>query len=299
MEPNTAASSTAPVGAQTVPTTTTEPATPAQTGVTAPSPRGGTVTIPDIPFRERIKRAGKTAVDAEYSKIERLLGTRDLNQLSERMKKLQDLEAKEEEARRAAMNEIQRAQAERDEERALRAKLEADLREAQEEAAFQKQDAELTEIARQHVADDAVRYALHEWARYMKSLPEPQKAIQSVRDAKRWIEKFAKDHPKYAKETGSNPEPSTATAPSTAPRNAPAPTPRSTPRGPQGAMPRPISNGAPPSRKEPPPRPASSNDGGLDVNGKTVKPGRANSMSSAEVIEFARSKGIRYPGARR
>ena len=76
--------------------------------------------IPEIPLSQRLQRASRVAVDKERARLKQVTGTDDLETIAEKMKRLAELEAKDQEQRQATMTEIQRAQAERDAERQRR-----------------------------------------------------------------------------------------------------------------------------------------------------------------------------------
>jgi hypothetical protein len=264
-------------------------------GGAPPRPARPGPEIPPVPLAERLKRAGKTAASAEERRWSSALGSNDPTKVAERLKKLEDLEKAEAERQQATMSEIQRAQAERDAEKARADQLAEQLRDATETAAYQRQDQQLRELASEHVSTPAVRFARHEWASYVASLPDDEQEKLTSRDAKKWFKQFAVDNPQFAKSAappdvgGAPPPPPPPAAPARggAPRR-PAP--------PPGVVRRPATTGAPPAKKDPAAGAQNpGNDSSVD-GGKTARPGQRNSMSPAEVREFAAKHGVKYPG---
>ena len=257
----------------------------------APAPRREP-EIPPEPLRDRLKRAATSASNTERLKWSKALGTDDPAKIAERLKKLADLEAADAERERANLTELQKLQAERETEKARADSLQAQLSEAQETAAYQRQDQQLRELASEVIDPKAVRFARHEWANHVVSLSPDEQEKLTPRDARKWFTAFAKENPQFAKaDPGAAPPPAAAAPPAARPGAPPArrPTP------PVGAPRRPATNGAPPPRREPAAPANASADPSTDA-GKTARPGQKNSMSRKELKEFAAKHGVNYPG---
>lgn len=270
------------------------PPPPPPGGGAPPRPARPDPQIPPVPLAERLKRAGKTAASAEARRWTQTLGVDDPSKVKERLDRLDALEKAEVERQQATMSEIQRAQALAEQEKQRADGLEAQLRDATETAAYQRQDQQLRELASEHVSAPAVRFARHEWASYVASLPDDEQEKLTSRDAKKWFKQFAVDNPQFAKSAappdagGAPPPPPPPAAPARggAPRR-PAP--------PPGVVRRPATTGAPPAKKDPAAGAQNpGNDSSVD-GGKTARPGQRNSMSPAEVREFAAKHGVKYP----
>lgn len=270
----------------------TDTAPPAgATEAAAPPPPAKRPTDRDVPpvaLSERLKRAGRVAGDAEKRRWAEALGADDPAKVKERLERLAELERQAEEQKRAQMGELERAKADLDATQLHVKELEAELERMREEQLYSKQDALITNIANLFIDPDAIDLARAHFAKHVRELPPEQQEKMTERDVKKFFEKWVQARPKFARtaETpvGASPAPKPATKAS--------PT-RPTP--PAGAARKPITNGTPPARGAGAPPLRSDTDPSM-LNGKTAKPGQKNSMTRAELKEFAAKNGVNYPG---
>ncbi len=293
--PAPAAAPTTPTGAAGAapPAAPAAPA-PAQQAAPAAAPRRPTTAdLPPVALSERLKRAEK----AERERWARELGVDDPAKAKEKLARLAELEKAQEEQKRAQMSELERIRADLEAERAAKTELQTQLDAMREEQLYSKQDALISGIATQFIDPDALDLARMHFAKHVREMaPEAQEKV-TERDVKKFFERWSILHPKFAK--------SVETPASAAPPAPPAPGPASNVRGapgakpgarvpPVGAMRRPITNGAPPAKREPAPAGGGGNDPTIEA-GKTTKPGQKNSMSKAELRAFAAKHGVNYP----
>jgi hypothetical protein len=260
-------------GAPLVPEKQTTAATPTRSSPAATPTRSSTAAagMSNETLNARLARE-RQATEKKWAQA---LGYNTPEAAKEALDKLKQIELADKEKKLAEMTELERAKTELEEKKAEIARLQADHEATQTTVLVERQDRVTREIASRHVKAKALDYATFEFKRYLRSLPEERIEKMTERDLDRFFEKFTKENPEYS---------ATAATPTTTDPKKPAAAPAR----------RPITNGAPPVKKNPTATPDASNLQG--ENGKTVLPGRKNSMSAAEVRAYAAKHGVKYPG---
>lgn len=241
---------------------------------------------------ERVERERRKWLREEYGtddpkQVEevRARRKREADEREAREKEYQRLKAEEEKRKRAAMSEQDRLKADL-------AKKEAELQAAKQQITelrtgtlAEKQEQVISAAATKYIDPDALDLVKYKLARHFSSMtPEEQKKFDA-RALDRWMSKFAKDNPKFAKPADApaqqQPDPKQAEA-----KDPPAPAKVESPKTPKRI---PVSTGKP--QKAPAPTPRSQDP--AELGGKTIKPGQPNSMSRSELNQFLRSQGRR------
>jgi hypothetical protein len=266
----------------------------AATGQPAPKGRGpvSTSQIPDDALKSRLDRARAQGQDGVF----RLLGVKTEAEAKAKLDSLTKAGTEAEQRRLAELSEVERLKAEGVAKDRRIAELEAQLAEHNERHEHEQHDQVITRVAGEVLTPKAMRLYKLDLAQHVKKLhaTNPELAEKfGERGIRRFTDKWIKDNPEFAKAT-------TEAAPAAAPIVPAAKTgvrPAAAPAARQGQplpVRRPVSNGAPARQGQP--LPAASGAGGAPgmLNGKTVRPGQPNSMTSAEVKAFAARRGIGY-----
>lgn len=243
-------------------------ATPAQ-----PKPAVARPAMPDEALRARLERARKQ----ERDNILKMLGTDSPEKVKADLEELKKIRETNEKSDREKMTREQQLMKDLETDRARIAELEGKLREESTARVYEKQDVAISQIASRHIDTTPIKLksARREFAEYVESLPKSQVARMGEKDIEKWFAKFAKDNPDFARKELQ------AAAQAVVPKAPPAPV-----RKPAGAPPT--------ASKKPAPAPTSSGiDPSANSQGKTFRPGQANSMSKAEVAAELKSRGLR------
>jgi len=210
----------------------------------------GNVTLPYKAFKSRISRATKKALNEVF-------GTDDRAEIIKRKEAYEALLTKQEQERRAKLDELTREKEDRkklEEERdALRKQLENRERAEQ----VKETDGELRKAASEHVASEYEDFALDAFKKHVAKLSDDEIDGLSSKDVDAWFKAWAEKKPAMRK---SPPEPEK----------------------------RPISNGAQTGNR---PSPSSASTA---LSGKTPRPGQPNSMTSQELAMYKRHRGLHY-----
>lgn len=237
------------------------PPPPAAAGT--PPPAGGDKPLMTTEqLNERIAQAKRAAAAAERAQLKTIFGTDD----PEEIKRIKDEHAKlkeeNEKAKRARMSREQQLEADLKAERAEKAQLAARLKDAQEARLYDKQDAIVTRLASQHVADKFTKFAAREFGEHLLTLPK--RAVERMTDADiaKWFAKFAKDNPELAKAANGG--------------------------APRQQVRKPVTTGKPEGNAGKP------SPAGASAGQKTIRPGQPNSMSRPEALAAMKRQGFSY-----
>jgi hypothetical protein len=283
--------STAPV----VATATTAVAKPADPKVAPPDRtvlgKGG-APIPTEAVADRVARERNRFLRQEYgttdpTEIERIRNLRK-SQLEEYAK----LKADREETDRQAMSEAERMRSDLETSQKTVDELKARILDMETGQAVSRQTDELKGVASKYVDATMLEDALWHFQRYINKLDPKEVKRVTQRSIDRWFVKFVEERPRFRIETGSAGDSSLGTAaigvrgvdapgPSSAAIVAPKPSIRRVPIA-TSAAPR----GGVPKAAAAKPLPGT-------VAGKTVRPGKGNSMTRQELNAHLRSKGIK------
>ena len=265
----------------------------AAAGGVAPTVRKpvGTAQIPDEALKVRLDRA---RVQGQESFLKEL-GVKTPEEAREKLKALKSAEQEGEKRRLAELSEVERYKAELNTAQQRIAQLESQLAERDQEREHEQHEQVIVRVAGELIKPNALRLYKLDLAQHVKKLAvtNPQLAESfNERGIRRFTDKWLKENPEFAKAsvdaaaqagTGN----ALAKPPATGARPALAQ---------PGLVRRPVSTGAPVRKVGAPP--VNGQAGGANglLNGKTVKPGRPNSMTAAEVREYARLHGVNYSG---
>lgn len=214
------------------------------------------ITLPRKALAKRLDSHSK-------SELKKRFGTSDFAEIEAKLAKVTEYEAREEEARRAALSAEEKlkedaasAQRERDE---WKSKYES----AQAEREFVEESGRIGKIAGKSIDEGMVRFALSEFAAHVRGLDAKEiEALEQDEAVVEWFTAYAKKNPRFARE---DPKPTVEVR-------------------------KPITNGVDSKNKPVAKAPASE----VGSGGKTLKPGQPNSMSAFEARAMLAAKGLRY-----
>jgi hypothetical protein len=256
----------------------------------APDPKTGrgpvtTAGIPDAALKARLDRAKAQGAEPFF----KMLGVKSEAEAKDKLAKLAQAGEEAEKRRLAEMSEIDRLKAENE---GLRQELEVlrqQLAQREQEREHEQYDQVVMRVASEQLQPKALKYFRIDLAQHVKKLAETNPELAEKfgeRGIKRFAERWVRENPEFA-----------AAQPGTEQqKQAPAARPSTTAPAPKVATPvvrRPVTTGQPQRRNPAPPV----NQGGAPagtMNGKTARPGQANTMSPAEVKAFAAKNGINY-----
>lgn len=240
-----------------------------------------TVTLPPGALDERLNRA-KAAAVAPWLKE---LGAANEAEAKQKLAELKKAGEEREKAKLAEMGEVERLNTQLQAANARIAELEAQLAAHEEAKEHEQHEQVVTRVAGEQIDPDALPLFKMHLAQHVKKLAQSNPELAEKfgeRGIRRFAEKWAKEHPKFAKPSDTTTQTTTIAKPA-----APAAKPATTQAAP---VRRPVTTGAPQRKPAPTQVPASQ---GL-VNGKTPRPGQPNSMTSQEVAAWAKQQGINY-----
>jgi hypothetical protein len=287
------AGQTDPAGIQHQPDPAGQSGQPAAPGTLG---HGGGV-IPERVISVRLKQASEKAkAEALLAHRRELaeLGIEDVSKFKQereaQKKKLQDLEAAEERRQRESMTEQERLKKDLEIANAKIAELTTELTSLQTTSLRREQDEILSAIALKYVSPKYVSMAVrHAFKEYVNTLTaeELEKLDGNRQEIDRWFRRWARDNPELAASQG---ETQQAAADAAAKLKDDAA--KAAAAKPKIIVRRPITNGAGPKGAPPP---ASVTGGTPSLAGKTPLPGRPNSMTKAEVKQYAATQNIKMP----
>lgn len=257
---------------------------------TQPKPGRGPVTTANIPpgaLKDRLDRARAQGAEPFY----KLLGVKSEAEAKEKLAKLNAAGEEAEKRRLAEMGEVDRLKAELDAERQKSGALEARLAEYESQREHEAHEQVVVRVAGEQINPKALKVFRIDLAQHVKKLEQTNPELAEKfgeRGIKRFTEKWLKENPEFAK---SDVAPAPAAPPAASLARGAVP-PAARPALPAPVR-RPVTTGAPPRKN--PAQPASTTGASpATMHGKTARPGQANSMSAAEVKEFARRNGVAY-----
>jgi len=231
----------------------------------------GATSVRDLPeeaLRDRLKRNKRKAREQAYAE----LGISDPAKHRQDMEELQRLRKERDERERKSMTSEQALNADLAKERELRAALERELGDMRRANSAQRQEVVLQEIAGRYLTPKGYKYARVDFLEYLQGLTKNERARLSQPAIARWFQGFARDNPEVALgASGANTN--TGAPPKEPPKQ-------------QNKQP-----AARQVRRQAPPPTVDRKDPSV-VNGKTVLPGKVNSMTKKEVNELAESIGL-------
>jgi hypothetical protein len=214
----------------------------------------------------RIAQAKRSAVAEVEAKQKEWLteryGTDDQAKIDEWHADQAKLAEAAEKRKRDEMSEIDRHKADLDRERAAAADWKQKYRQAQRATAYERQNSTIKTIASAYVDPRYVESAVVMLARHVKALSPDKKKSFGKPEVTKWFTEFVKEQPAFGKEQ---------------------PKPREVKQ-------EPVTTGASPAETAVQPKPIAS----AVAAGKTLSPGKPNSMSPEEVTKWKQSKGYSW-----
>lgn len=277
-------------------------APPAPAQAQTPTIGAGGQPIPNAVLSVRLKQAADKAAAEERRRLFAELGIDDPARFKETrertQKELADLRAAEEKRQREAMTEQERLRKDLEAAHARIAELEAERDQLVTTTQRKEQDEQLTGIALRYINPKHAGYAVrHAFREYVLGLTpaEVTKLGQSKGDIERWFRRFARDNPELAASSQDSEKAAADAKAAEAARAQAAAAPAPAPARPRVVVQqRKITNGTPPKGAPAPAVPAAG-AGSPALAGKDPRPGRPNSMTRAEVKQWAASQGVRMP----
>lgn len=275
-------------------------APPAPTQAQAPTIGAGGQPIPNAVLSVRLKQAADKAAAEERRRLFAELGIDDPARFKESrertQKELADLRAAEEKRQREAMTEQERLRKDLETAHARIAELEAERERLVTDTQRKEQKERLTGIALRYVSPKYAGFAVTGFQEYVVALPASEfaKLEQSKGEIERWFRRFARDNPELAASSQDSEKAAADAKAAEAARAQAAAAPAPAPARPRVVVQqRKITNGTPPKGA---PAPAATPAAGPpSLAGKDPRPGRPNSMTRAEVRQWAASQGVRMP----
>jgi hypothetical protein len=245
--------------------------------------------LPPDTLAARLAHAKEQAAKEARAEVYRTLGIEDPEKFkADRLKTDEELKRfrdSEEKRKRLEMTETQRLQADLDREKAARQKAEAKALELEETTISSQQEQVVQRAGLKVVHPRFYKFARGEFLTHVNELQatDPKQLDElTEQDVERFFRKLLKEYPEWAQQREADPHDAKAAEAKAAAEKAKAPVVR-----------RPLSNGAPPPRM-PALRPKSELQVPTDgANGKTILPGRENSMNRAELNQELKRRGLK------
>jgi len=216
---------------------------------------------------------------AKNSVLKERFGTTDVDSIVAKLKKLEEFEEKEAKAKKEKMDKEERLAAEKAEAEDRAAKAEARAKAVEEERAVEKEGTRLKGLCEDQIKPKYWRHVKADLAEWILNgedgEPRSPKEIRALKDKdiKKWLGNYLKDNPEFSAGAA-------ADAAKAAKEE------KDKKKG--------LNTGADNDDEK------TGTDGDTDpsvdpATGKTLKPGRPNSMTKAEAQAFLRKKGIELP----
>jgi len=231
--------------------------------------------------RERARRAALREAFGtdDPKKIEAIRAEREkeAESIKAEREELARLRTEEETRKRERMSEQEKVQADLEAAREETKKYKAELEQLRSDTAYREQDKQISSIAEKHIDPEMIEFVTDRFARYVQTLPKTKVKRIKPEDVESWFSDFVKKNPKYAKPVDTTGQPpANVVEAKPAKRRVPVRTTRQPIGGKPSAQPV-------PSAQNTPDRSA----------GKTVLPGRKDSMTKGELRDHLKSKGLR------
>lgn len=215
----------------------------------------GQIAMPVKAFESRLRRASKKSLEEAF-------GTSDITAIKKQLARAKELEAKQEEATRAQMSELERIKADLKSRDEKLQETTSQLEQLRAEREFERTDSVVMSTAAKYVDPQYADVAAIKFGQYVRDeLTEKEAKRLTTKDVAAWFDEYAKEHPALAVKK---------------PRE---------PKEPEARR-EPLNNGAP--ERKPTPKPDTT------TGSKTAKLGQANSMTDAEWQEFKKKSGFSY-----
>lgn len=250
----------------------------------------GTAQIPDEALNARLERNRRQTED----KYLKMLGVKSEAEAKVKLDSLKNAEQEGEKRRLAELSEVERYKAELTTAQQRIAQLESQLAERDQEREHEQHEQVIVRVAGESIKPNALRLYKLDLAQHVKKLGQTNPELAEKfgeRGIRRFTDKWLKENPEFAKASVD------ATPAGTGNTQAKPPTPGARPAPAQpGLVRRPVTTGAPVRKVGAPPVNGQPSGANGMLNGKTIKPGRPNSMTPQEVREYARQHGVNYSG---
>jgi len=221
-----------------------------------------TVSMPSAELKDRLSRERQAGQSAVLKK----LGVESEDDLAAKLKRLAEIEAQDEEKRRAALAESDRLKEDLAKEKQRADEAVAKLQRTKESQVIRNEAARVARLGSKHVDPSMLKYAVPEFGTHLASLTNAEIKALDDKGIEKWFADFAKRNPKFARPKTNGPTnqpPATKRVPATN---------TATPGASRGAAP--PAGGAPQ---------------------KTAKPGQPNTMSGSEL---RKATGLSLPWIR-
>lgn len=269
-------------------------------------PQGGTnqhqLPAPGAPPRPRVGDLGEEALSARLARAKEAAvreyrekikaatgGIDDPDALASKWKEHQGLSAKEEERRRAEMSEVERLKADLVRHQQEAEQYKSQLQQMQQERESERYNQQVVQTAGQYLTPAGVKVARIEFAEHCNTLKkqQPDQLKRYEKNPKLvdlWFRNWSKKNPDFSANKAAQQQTQPQGTPPAQEQRRAAPPQR-----------QPITNGSAPRRQGMPGKVTPGQDPSRGLNGKTVRGGQQNSMSPAEIREYAKQHGINYP----
>lgn len=164
----------------------------------------GAADVDDFEDRFEISQKALNARLARASSkaLKEAFGTDDVEKIKKTIKEHEELKAKDEETKRAALSEKERLEADLKTAREEKTALEAKLVAMEEATTIDKQERAIRVVAKEYADPKYVRVAMTDFAEHVEAMSDKEAEKFGPDDAKKWFEGWAKDNPKLAKDAG-------------------------------------------------------------------------------------------------
>lgn len=243
---------------------------------------GGTISPERVSqVRERARRAALREAFGtdDPAKIQQIKAQRAKEQeaIQAEREELARLREQEEARKRESMSEQEKLNADLEKARQEAERYKNEIETMKREAAFREQDQQVQSIASEFIDPEASEFVCDKFARHVMSLPKSKVKAMKPEDVQKWFRDFAAQHPKFARQAGDQP-------PAQLEKPKPKPQPRRVP----------VRTSKKPVGGKPSAQPQTGATQTPDRSGgKTVLPGRKDSMTKAELREHLSAKGMR------
>lgn len=215
------------------------------------SPKGKTFQLSESTLRERLQRASSASLKKHF-------GTDNVNEITAKLKRLEELESAKKKEDLAKMDEVTRLKTQYEEERQKRLKMEKELKTEKRNSSIKGEESRIRGIFQDHIDERYFPHVARDLANYIineRKLKPEQIANIKEGNLRKWLSNYLKKNPAFAK-SGE----------------------QQTPKPKQ-----PATNGAPEKKPVANPNPP-----------KEIRPGKTNSMTPAEFAKWKRDNGYNF-----
>jgi hypothetical protein len=231
-------------------------------------PNAGRITMSEDAFASRLARAKRQAEAEARAAVLKELGIDNPEKLTAERAEHAKLKEEREKREREKLSNEERLKADFEAEKAKREALEVQLKEVKTTSVYTEQDAKIQGIGSKHIAPDFWKYARADFVEYVSGLTPAQTARLNEKDIDRWFAKFAREKPAFAHKAADG-EPK------------------------KPAVKRRVIGSTKPAGNVAAPTPGkAAADPAASPQGKTIKPGQANSMNRVELNQELKRRGM-------